>query len=371
MARQEHAHAVGAMRTPGRTTWASLGLDLVTLRVFAAAAEERSLAKAAEREHLAPSAVSRRIAELEGRAGVQLLRRHDRGVEPTTAGEALLSRLADLFALLERVVADLDAHAGGARGTVAVHANISSISGPLPGALSAFLAAHPGVRVTLEERTSVEILHAVQTGVAELGIYSGTVAAPEGLTALPWREDRLVALLPRGHPLAERGTLRLADLLPESFVGLQDPSALQRLYRREAEALGAALRERVLVASFDACGGSSRRASASRSCPPPPSTPTPPLRQRRSSRARSTSPGRRGHWRSACASPRGSPRPPACSCGTSPDRTPPRLAKLRSGLADPRRLPCRKTSGADRRRCAVWPRRERPSGGAQVRRQGQ
>ena len=251
MARHEHAHAVGAMRTPGRTTWASLGLDLVTLRVFAAAAEERSLAKAAEREHLAPSAVSRRIAELEGRAGVQLLRRHDRGVEPTTAGEALLSRLADLFALLERVVADLDAHAGGARGTVAVHANISSISGPLPGALSAFLAAHPGVRVTLEERTSVEILHAVQTGVAELGIYSGTVAAPEGLTALPWREDRLVALLPRGHPLAERGTLRLADLLPESFVGLQDPSALQRLYRREAEALGAALRERVLVASFD------------------------------------------------------------------------------------------------------------------------
>lgn len=239
------------MRTPRRTTWASLGLDLVTLRVFAAAAEERSLAKAAEREHLAPSAVSRRIAELEGRAGVQLLRRHDRGVEPTTAGEALLARLADLFALLERVAADLDAHAGGARGNVAVHANISSVSGPLPEALSAFLAAHPGVRVTLEERTSVEILHAVQTGVAELGIYSGTMAVPEGLTALPWREDRLVALLPRGHPLAEQGALRLADLLPEPFVGLQDPSALQRLYRREAEALGVALRERVLVASFD------------------------------------------------------------------------------------------------------------------------
>ena len=309
------------MRAPRRTTWASLGLDLVTLRVFAAAAEERSLAKAAEREHLAPSAVSRRIAELEGRAGVQLLRRHDRGVEPTTAGEALLARLADLFALLERVVADLDAHAGGARGNVAVHANISSISGPLPGALSAFLEAHPGVRVTLEERTSVEILHAVQTGVAELGIYSGTVAAPEGLTALPWREDRLVALLPRGHPLADRRTLRLDGPAARALRRPAGPErAAAALSARGRGAGRRAARARAGRELRRRAAARRARASASRSCPPQPSTPTPPLRQRRSLRARSTSPGRRGRWRYACASPRGSPRRPAFSCGTSPDK---------------------------------------------------
>jgi DNA-binding transcriptional LysR family regulator len=236
---------------PPRPNWATLGLDLVTLRIFAAAAEERSLARAAEREHIAQSAVSRRIAELEGRAGVQLLRRHDRGVEPTAAGEMLLARLSDLFGLLERIAADLDAHAGGARGNVVLHANISAISGPLPGALSTFLDAHPGLRVSLEERTSVEILHAVQTGLAELGIFSATVPVPDELTVLPWCEDRLVVLLPAGHALAAQPALRLANLLPEPFVGLQDPSALQRLYRDQAERLGATLRERVLVASFD------------------------------------------------------------------------------------------------------------------------
>ncbi|WP_431304440.1 LysR family transcriptional regulator [Sediminicoccus sp. BL-A-41-H5] len=234
-----------------RPNWASLGLDLVTLRVFAAAVEERSLARAAEREHLAPSAVSRRITELEARVGVPLLRRHDRGVEPTDAGRMLLERLGDLFGLLERMAAELEAHAGGARGSVVLHANISAISGPLPDVLSAFLRAHPGLRISLEERTSVEILHAVQTGVAELGIFSGTIPAPEGLTVLPWREEPLVVLLPAGHPLATRASLRLAELIGEPFVGLQEPSALQRLYRFEAERLGGRLHERVLVASFD------------------------------------------------------------------------------------------------------------------------
>ncbi|MEO3473696.1 LysR family transcriptional regulator [Roseomonas sp. CAU 1739] len=56
---------------------------MVTLRSFAAAAGECRLARAAEREHIAQSAVSRRIATLEACAGVQLLRRHDRGVEPS------------------------------------------------------------------------------------------------------------------------------------------------------------------------------------------------------------------------------------------------------------------------------------------------
>ena len=59
-------------RTP--LPWAALGLDLVTLRVFKAAVEERSLARAADRERLALSALSRRIAEMEARLGTALLR---------------------------------------------------------------------------------------------------------------------------------------------------------------------------------------------------------------------------------------------------------------------------------------------------------
>ena len=76
-------------------------------------------------------------------------------------------------------------------------------------------------------------------------------ARPE-LQLLPWREDRLVAVLPADHPLAARaGPLRFADLAAEPFVGLSPAMALQQLYRREAEGIGLVLRERVNVASFD------------------------------------------------------------------------------------------------------------------------
>jgi DNA-binding transcriptional LysR family regulator len=239
-------------RTP--LPWHALGLDLVTLRVLKAAAEERSLAGAAERERLALSAVSRRIAEMEARFGTALLRRHDRGVEPTAAGEALLRHIGPLFDLLGRAAADVEAFASGARGHVRLHANISAITGPLPEALTGFLAAHPGIEVSLEERLSSEILHAVRIGAADVGLVSATVQAPD-LRLIPWREDRLMAVLPQDHPLLRHAgpdtALRFADLAAEPFVGLSPATALQQLYRDEAATLGLVLRERVNVASFD------------------------------------------------------------------------------------------------------------------------
>ena len=225
-------------------------LDPVSLRVFRAAVEVRSLARAAERENIALSAASRRVAELEARLGTPLLHRHDRGVLPTAAGEVLMTHLAALFDLLDRIGADLDAFATGQRGHVRLQANMSAVSGMLPEALAGFLPAHPGIRLTLEERYSEAIVHGVQTGAADLGLISGTVDAP-GLHLRPWREDRLLVVLPEGHALGEREAIRLADLDGVPFVGQPGETALQTLYRRQAAAIGLTLLERVNVSGFD------------------------------------------------------------------------------------------------------------------------
>ena len=235
-------------RTP--LHWSAIGLDFVSLRVFKAAAEERSLAGAAEREQLALSAVSRRISYMEERLGAALLRRHDRGVEPTAAGEALLRHLGPLFDLTERAVTDVSAFASGGRGHVRLFANISSVTGFLPEALASFLRDHPDIEVSLDERITSDILHAIRTGAADIGLVSATVSAPD-LQLSPWREDQLVALMRPDHPLAARSAVRFAELAVEPFVGLSGSMALQQLYRREAEGLGLVLRERVNVASFD------------------------------------------------------------------------------------------------------------------------
>jgi len=65
-------------------------IDLLTLKLVVAVVEEQSLAKAAEREHIAASAVSKRIADLEKAVKVQLFRRQRTGVQPTPAGHAFL-----------------------------------------------------------------------------------------------------------------------------------------------------------------------------------------------------------------------------------------------------------------------------------------
>lgn len=234
----------------GSTLSAVRRLDPVSLRLFRAAVEERSLAQAAERESIALSAASRRIADMEARLGTALLHRHDRGVTPTAAGIVLMAHLTTLFDLLDRIGADIEAFASGTRGTVRLHANMSAVSGVLPEALAGFLPAHRGIRLLLEERYTADILHAVATGNADLGLVSGTVGAP-GLHLRPWRTDRLVVVLPLGHPLAARPSLRFAELDGVPFVAQSPDTALQKLYVQHAEAEGIVLAECVRVSGFD------------------------------------------------------------------------------------------------------------------------
>src|SRR5262245_55107514 len=77
--------------------------DLTTLRLFLAVVEARSMAHAAEREHITPPAVSKRIAELESELDVVLFERQRTGIRTTAAGEALAAEVRHVFHALERM----------------------------------------------------------------------------------------------------------------------------------------------------------------------------------------------------------------------------------------------------------------------------
>ncbi|MGE4406487.1 LysR family transcriptional regulator [Pseudomonas sp.] len=226
-------------------------IDFVTLRLFAAIADERSLTRAAEREHLALAAVSKRVSDLEGQLGVSLLYRQPKGVELTPAGHALLHHARNLLDNLRQLDADLSEFSQGVKGHVRIHANTSAVIEFLPEDLSAFARQHPEVKIDLEERVSSDTLRALREGLTDIGIFAGHMPA-EDLQVFAYREDRLVLVTPREHPLAPREHIALSEAAGFDFIGLQQDASLHALLQQSAQQMGMPLRLRIQVRSFEA-----------------------------------------------------------------------------------------------------------------------
>lgn len=228
-------------------------MDLTSLQLFVAVCELGSIGRAAEREFLASSAVSKRLADLEAAVNTTLLVRHSRGVQPTPAGESLLHHARTVLFGLERMQSELGEYAGGVRGHVRVHANISAIVGFLPEDLGGFARAHPHIKIDLQEHLSSAVQRAVQEGSADLGLCQpGAASTLSSLQCRPYRSDRLVLVVPRSHALAQQDAVTFADVLDWDIVGLDPGSSISLAMRAAAASAGRALRQRIQVTGVDA-----------------------------------------------------------------------------------------------------------------------
>ncbi|WP_253443191.1 LysR family transcriptional regulator [Halomonas sp. Y3] len=225
--------------------------DFLTLKLFVTVADEGRLTAAAEREHLALAAVSKRISDLEALVGTPLLYRRSRGVQLTPAGQAFLHHARRILENIERLNAELSEYGEGIRGHVRVHSNTSAIIAFLPRDLSNFSRDYPQIKLDLQERVSSEVIAAVRDGLADLGIFAGHVPVQD-LQVMPYRSDRLVLVTPRDHPLAGHESLCLHEATEYDFVGLQQDTSLQSLLHEQASRAGRTLRMRIQVRSFDA-----------------------------------------------------------------------------------------------------------------------
>jgi DNA-binding transcriptional LysR family regulator len=226
-------------------------LDPISLQLFVSVCEEGSLAAAAARESLVASALSKRIAALEAELGVPLLLRRRRGVLPTPAGEALLGRAREVLAALERARAELGAFGQGVQGSVRVLASPSVLAEHLPEDIGRFLAHHPRLRVSLDERVSPDIVRSLREGAADLGVlWDHTDLA--GLHLVPYRSDHLCVAMAPSHPLARRPALRFADTLDQVSIGVATGGLMDQLLRRQAALAGVVPAHRIQVSSMDA-----------------------------------------------------------------------------------------------------------------------
>ena len=225
--------------------------DLIDLSLFRHIVEAGSITHGSARANLALGAASTRIRHMEETLGAPLLTRGRQGVSPTQAGRALLAHARAILSQAERLREDLGAYAGGLAGQVRLLSNTNALAEFLPEALSTFLASHPNISVDLEERLSDEIVGLIAEGVGDIGIVAGTVDTG-ALETYPFRKDKFVLVVSRGHPLAGKKSVPFAETLDQNFVGIDRSAAIQRFLADKAARIGKTLRLRIQLRSFDA-----------------------------------------------------------------------------------------------------------------------
>jgi DNA-binding transcriptional LysR family regulator len=187
---------------------------------------------------------------LEASIGVSLLLRHARGVTLTPAGQTFLHYARQVLQTLARMEGELSDFTAGVKGHVRMHAIASAISEFLPRELSGFLSRYPMVKIDLEEHVGPAIVRAVADRSADIGIITENTPA-EGLEQLPYHVDRLVLVVPDGHPMADLPSAKLTEALSYDFIGPHPDSSLMAVIMRACMETGSPIRLRIQVRSFD------------------------------------------------------------------------------------------------------------------------
>jgi DNA-binding transcriptional LysR family regulator len=195
-------------------------LDVRRMQVLRAVVSTGSITAAATNLGYTPSAVSQQVAGLEKQAGLPLLERVGRGIRPTAAGRLLTEHAARLAEQLAEAESALTALRNGCAGTLRVRYFATAGAALVPPAVATFKAERSGVELDLKLTEPNDPFEELVAGRADVAI---TVLlpdgqAPEGVVARHLLADPFYAVLPRGHALARKRVLDLAELADEPWI---------------------------------------------------------------------------------------------------------------------------------------------------------
>jgi DNA-binding transcriptional LysR family regulator len=226
-------------------------LDMLTMRLFLTVSEEGSLNRAAARELMTPSTATKRIQALEDGLGVRLIDRGTKGLTLTTAGEIVARHMRASLDDLEALHLDLTNLLGAVSGSLRVAANASSWVAYLANDVAEFGRAFPSVSLELRDGATPEVLRAVLANEADVGICPMNALAPTGLAAIPYRKDRLVAVMSPSHSASSAESLTLQQLLQCDLVGWSARGSLMRTLQQAAGDVAISFQPRYRMSSVD------------------------------------------------------------------------------------------------------------------------
>lgn len=209
-------------------------MDIKKYEVFEKTVELSSLTRAAEELGLTQSGVSHIIATLEEEFGFPLLSRSRTGARLTPEGEKVMPYIRSILRAQEQLEQTAAELRGLSAGTVRLGTFTSVAVHWLPAMMQEFQKLYPQVEFRLFNGDYHDVDRWLSDGSIDLGFV--TLPTDGKCECIPLREDPLLAVLPREHPLAEQAVCRVRDVAQEPFISLLESSDHDA--RRALEAAG-------------------------------------------------------------------------------------------------------------------------------------
>ncbi|NHA66933.1 LysR family transcriptional regulator [Phycicoccus flavus] len=215
-------------------------MDTDALRWFQLVADGYTVTEVSDVFGVSQPGVSRALARLEEEVGTPLLRRQGRVLRMTHAGAAFKRHVDDLVNALDDGLAAVTELVDPESGVVTLAYPLSFGSWLVPSLVGAFKAAHPGVRVVLEQTEGGEqgrVSTELATGRADLELTPNRVAG-QGVVWQHILTEPFVLCVGPAHPLAGRRRLALHEVAAEPFVLQSAPSRMRDQVLRLCRAAG-------------------------------------------------------------------------------------------------------------------------------------
>ena len=191
-------------------------METARCKAFIASVEMGSFSKAAEELGYTPSGVSQLVNAFEGELGFSLLHRNKRGVSPTANGEIMIPVIREFLGQEKRMQQMAAGVKGLSIGSVTIASYTSISTHWLPDIIKTFQDEYPQIHITLIEGTRQEVSQWMAEKRADVGFLS--YQEPMEGDWIPLAEDRMMAILPKSHPLAGGSTYPLEKCQGERFI---------------------------------------------------------------------------------------------------------------------------------------------------------
>lgn len=200
-------------------------LTLTQLSYFAACAKSLNMTAASQELHVAQSAVSTAVAQLERSLGATLfIRQHSKGLILTPAGESLLRDTQRLFGMLSETIDTIQADRDDVTGEITIASFHTLTPFLIPPLLHRLREHHPSLAVSVREGDYEQNLADLRGGRAEVAI-TYALSSADGVAQEVVGHAAPHAVLHTEHPLASRASVSLAELSAEPFVLLDLPDS--------------------------------------------------------------------------------------------------------------------------------------------------